>query len=80
MMITLEETQPILDSFRNGINKLTIGIIIGCLLIASSSMAVAENATFINKFAVAGYVIAGILGLALTIDVFKDLFRKTPKK
>ncbi|MBD0402874.1 AarF/ABC1/UbiB kinase family protein [Flammeovirga sp. EKP202] len=80
VMITLEETQPILDSFRNGINKLTIGIIIGCLLIASSSMAVAENATFINKFAIGGYVIAGILGLALTIDVFKDLFRDKPKR
>lgn len=80
VMITLEETQPILDSFRNGINKLTIGIIIGCLLIASSSMAVAENATFISKFALGGYVIAGVLGLALTIDVFKDLFRNNNKK
>ncbi|MBB6463296.1 ABC1 kinase family protein [Flammeovirga kamogawensis] len=76
VQIGLDDTKTILDTFRNGINKLTTGIIIGCLLIASSSMSVSENASFVNNFALGGYFIAGILGLVLTIDMFKDLFKK----
>ncbi|NLR92095.1 ABC1 kinase family protein [Flammeovirga agarivorans] len=77
--ISLDDAVPLLNTIRNGINKLTIGIIIGCILIASSTIASGDGNSLIQKFALFGYLLAGGLGLILAIDILRDLFKRDSK-